>query len=161
MEPTHVGDWMALATLVMALATLIATIVAVWIAKVTLGKSNKNASIATVLTLNESFRQAWRRFIDEEDPSKREYEFSDLMNLFEIACGIEYEKSFTGVSRQLIREYLKETIGLLKKDEYANEKIPQMLRDDLTFCYIRKFINSKPRLSVIIPPAWYETTSQN
>jgi hypothetical protein len=98
MESMHVGDWIAF-------ATLIVTIIAVCVAVVTLRKGNKNASVAALIALNESFREVLRMLID---------------------------------------------------DEYASEQIPKMLHAPSTFCNIKGFLNSKRKLSVTIPPQWYQ-----
>jgi hypothetical protein len=153
MESKHVGDWIAL-------ATLIVTIIGVWVAVVTLRRGNKNASVAALVALNESFREAWQRFHRAQNDEQRAYELAELLNLLEIACGIECEKSLTGISQKLMKDYLNDVLGILIKDEYTNQQIPKMLHAPSTFCNIKRFLKSKPKhLSVTIPLEWYQASA--
>jgi hypothetical protein len=101
-----------------------------------------------LVTLNEGFRQAWQRFLSAKktDP---QYEFAELMNLFEIACAIHLEGSFSGNSESLIRDYLNRTLDLLEKDEDSMSRMKQMLDSAETFIYVQKFreLRAKTRKS--------------
>jgi hypothetical protein len=152
MEAMHVGDWIGL-------FTLLVTIGAVWVAIVTLRRGNKNASVATLVALHEAFREAWQRFRQADSEIDRAWELSDLLNYIEIACGIECEKSLSGVSQTLMTDYLNEIFQILLSNDYINQQIPRMLHAPSTFCYIKRFLHSKPKLSVTIPPAWYQSAN--
>ena len=147
------ADWIALASLVVALAALAVAFYAIY-------KGNRNSSVATLVTLNDGFRQAWSRFISAvkaEDEEAKYFELAELMNLLEIACGIQSEKSLSGMSNQVVKDYLEQALKLLIGNEYTNQQIPQMLHQPSTFINIKKFINAKrSHLSVVIPPEWYQ-----
>lgn len=122
------SDWIATAS---GIISLIALFVAVYAIR----RSNRNASVATVVTLNEGFRQAWHRFLTAQGTA-RDYEFAELMNLLEIACAIEWEESLTGVSREIASEYLAQNLQLLQSNDYAREKIQAAVHAPTTFKYI-------------------------
>src|ERR1035438_3224880 len=89
-----------------AVASLGVSLVALYIAFYAVRRANKTTSAATFIALNESFRQAWERFFAAQDEEQKHYELAELINLYEIACAIYLEKSLTGNSRKLEKEYL-------------------------------------------------------
>jgi hypothetical protein len=118
-------------------------------------RSNKTTSAATLVTLNEGFRQAWDRFLSD-NVQDREYELAELMNLLEVACAAHEEGSITGNSRTLLFDYLDRVLRALIRNPYANEQIGSLLQSKDTYKFVRRFLKTKPRLSVTVPPAWYE-----
>jgi hypothetical protein len=111
------------------------------------------------VTLNDGFRQAWARFIfavKTDNDDAKYFELAELMNLLEIACGIQLETSLSGMSRHVVKDYLDQALKLLISNEYTNQKIPEMLHQPSTFINIKKFINEKRSLSVVIPLEWYQ-----
>jgi hypothetical protein len=143
------SDWIAVASLVVALAALGVS----WYA---IRRANRTTSAATLVTLNDGFRQAWGRFFSETG-DRRKNELAELLNLFEIACAIYLENSLTGNSRTLMREYINSILRILVKNEYTNTEVGSLLESESTFVFIRKFLKEKgPELSVIIPPKWYQ-----
>jgi hypothetical protein len=91
-----------------------------YIAIVAVRRSDKNASVAMLITLSEAFRVGWQRVIAsiksiEKDPNAEDTRyttFSELLNLFEIACAIMNEKFVAGFSREIIHKYLVDSLGL-------------------------------------------------
>ena len=144
------SDWPAAISLLVALAAL-------GVAWFGIRRSNKTTSAATLVTLNEGFRQAWMRFF-ESDPDDKKFNLAELLNLFEIACAIYLEKSLTGNSRQIMFEYIDSVLKLLLKDD-ANRQVveDQLIESPTTFIYIKQFFKyKKGALSVTVPPQWYE-----
>jgi hypothetical protein len=141
-----------------ALASLAVSLVALPVALIAIYKSNRNSSVATLVTLNEAFRQGWHRFLTTSNPDMKLYELSELMNLIEIACGILIEKSLSGMSMQIMMDYLNDILKLLVKSEYATGEISKMLDEPGTFANIKQFLNDKKSqsLSVTIPLKWYQ-----
>jgi hypothetical protein len=144
---------------VVALASLIFSVVSIVVAWYAISKSNKNSSAATLVTLNEGFRQAWQRFLGAQNESERQYELSELMNLAELTCAIHSERSLVGVSRELVQDYLQRSLSLLVHNEDVRKQIPAMFHSPETFEYIRRFLHrranaqlSKCWSSVIEPP---------
>ena len=92
------------------------------------------------------------------DEEQKHYELAELMNLYEIACAIYLEKSLTGNSRKLEKEYLNTVLKALVTSNYAKTEVPSLLEDKGTFEFVRLFLKEKPAfLSVIVPPEWYRT----
>lgn len=144
-------DWVALASLGVASAALGISIYAIL-------RANKTTSAATLVTLNEGFRQAWERCLHAmPEPDATSYNLAELLNLFEIACAIYLEKSLTGKSRKLMYEYLGSNLSLLIRTPVINDQALRLLQTKETFIFIKKFLKEKPpALSVTIPPKWYE-----
>ncbi len=160
------ADWIAIWTFVVAVASLVAAIAAVYVAVVAVRRSDKNASVAMLVTLSEAFRDGWQRVIAsikaiQKDPNAedtRYSSFSELHNLFEIVCAIMNEKSIEGFSKEIIHKYLVDSLELIVGNDYARTQIPKMLTDETTFEHIKGFIKSlrnRP-LRFIIPVEWYE-----
>jgi len=114
--------------------------IALVVAVVAIRRADRNSSAATMVTLNEAFRQAWPRFLYAKDETEHQYEFSELMNLLEIGCAIYLEGSISGVSRELIEEYLGNTLSLLESNKDARSRIELMRHSPTTFKYIRRFL---------------------
>ena len=153
------ADWVALTSLIVALASLVVSYYAI-------RKSDINASAAMLVTLSEAFRSAWDRVLEaiksnRESPSAEDTRykaFSELLNIFEVACAIINEKSIAGFSKQIIHNYLVDSLGLIVANDYAKSQIPKMLTDETTFEHIKSFIKSlrNQPLRFIIPVEWYE-----
>lgn len=141
-----------------ALLSLIVAFLAIWVALLAIYKGNRNASVATLVTLYEASRQAFQRFLSADTENAKRYELCELMNLLEIAAAILNERSFAGVSKEIQREYLNEVLELLIGDQYARDTIDNMLSAPSTFAHIRKFYNGKrsQQLSVVTPPQWFQ-----
>jgi len=141
-----------------ALLALIVAILALVVAMLAIYKGNRNASVATLVTLYEASRQAFQRYLSEKAEDAKRYELCELMNLLEIAAAILNERSFAGVSKEIQREYLNEVLELLIGDKYARETIDNMLSAPTTFEHIRKFYSAKRSqpLSVVTPRQWFQ-----
>ncbi|WP_263351786.1 hypothetical protein [Acidicapsa acidisoli] len=160
------ADWIAAWSFVVAVLSLIAALLSVYFAIRAIRKSDKNSSVATLVTLNEAFREAWQRLISsisstEQNPASQDNRFADLselMNLIEIACAIQNEQTLSGVSTELMKTYLDNILDHIVKDSYTRGEIPKMLTDPSTFEHIKKFIQSQRYQSsrIIIPMEWYE-----
>lgn len=122
-----------------AATSVAVSVIALAVAVVAIRKADRNSSAATTVTLNEAFRQAWPRFLSANDED-RQYEFSELMNLLEIGCAIYLEGSISGISRELIEEYLGNTLSLLESNEDARSRIELMRHSPTTFRYVRQFL---------------------
>jgi hypothetical protein len=79
------SDWIAAASLGIALVALVVSWLGIW-------RANRTTSAATLVTLKEGFRQAWSRFFDAQDEAEKYYELAELLNLFEIACAIAFRQ---------------------------------------------------------------------
>jgi hypothetical protein len=130
------ADWIASASLIVAFVALVVALYAVY-------RGNRNSSVTTLVTLNEACREAWHRFLYPDSEEQRQYQLSELMNLLEIACGIQLEKSLAGVSKHLIKDYLKEVLPLLLSNEHAREEMDRMQSSPTTFEHIKLFMKAE------------------
>lgn len=130
------NDW---ATLIISGTSLVVSLVALVVALVAMGRSDRNASGATLVTLYESFRQGWVRFQAETDPERSRYEMAELMNTFEIACAIHQDNSIHGRPRDILEEYLCDTFTKFADDVEAVKAIRSMIDGPSTFKYLRMF----------------------
>lgn len=142
-----------------AVASLIVAVLALGISVYAIRRANATTSAATLVTLNEAFRQGWERYLqrDETVTGLADSELAELLNLLEIACAIYLEGSISGNSRKLLLDYLNNVLSVLSRHENVNLKALELLQTDRTFEFIKKFMKKKPaELSVTLPPKWYE-----
>jgi hypothetical protein len=118
-------------------------------------RANKTTSAATLVTLNEGFRSAWGRFFLAEGEQKA-LELAELLNLFEIACAIREERSVSGNSAELLREYLDDVLRLLTGNTYICQQVGPLLQDERTFIFIKRFLKARSHPRVTIPVEWYQ-----
>ncbi len=67
----------------------------------------------------EEFSNGWRRFRDEPEESKRDFELVELLNLLESASHLYNKSIIHGVTRNMVRDYLCEVIPAVFKAEDA------------------------------------------
>jgi hypothetical protein len=151
-----------------ALWTLIAGVFGIWIAWRTLRRGNRNSSVASMIPLNAEIRDMYDQYIEIFSSAQfqtpleleiLEREIADrlekLMNVLEMSAAIQVERTFSGVSRTLMSEYLQRVLEDLLADDYTSNKVSGLLQDDRTYLYIRHFLHRTARLSVVLPPKWY------
>lgn len=124
-----------------ALLSLLAAIFALHIAWRALRRADLSSSAATLLSLNEAYREAWARFLGTEE-ANRQYEFSELMNLIEIGAAIYIEKALTGAARELHEEYLRDVLKIIENHTDARNRIEEMRHSSTTFKYTKKFMKN-------------------
>ena len=132
--------------------SLVVSVTALVVAIFAIRQGNRNSSAATLVALNEGFRQAWQRFLlalSDQDSTRQQYELSELMNMVEIASAIYLEGSLSGVSRELMEAYLDRSLSLLANNPNARKQISAMLDSPATFKYIRMFTKSRPKCSAL------------
>lgn len=145
------ADWIALSSLFVAVIALVVAITAIY-------KGNRNSSVATLVTLSEASRQAWQRFLSAPNEDTKWYELAELVNLLEISSAILNEKSFAGVSKDLLKDYLSEAVSLLINDPYASKAVDKMWSAPTTFEHIRKFYNAKKSQPLsVVPKQWFQS----
>lgn len=144
MPTINPSDWIAIASAAVSWTALVVALCAI-------RRSNRNSSVATLVTLNEGFRQAWQRYFAAD--ANKDHEFSELMNLLEIACGIHCEKSLFGISRELSREYIEHVLLLVEGNPEAMNGVKSAVHAPNTFKYIELFRTQmrrrKPNLGMI------------
>jgi len=111
-------------------------------------RGNHNSSATSIITLNEAWRQAWERFLRAEDEAVKQYQFAELLNLLEIACALRIRNVLTGVSRELLTEYLDDVMRLLNTSDDAKGRLEALIHSKTTFKYLRlylKYLRKHPR----------------
>lgn len=100
------------------------------------------------MTLNISFQTSWKLYIkalQANDIDAQEYEFAELLNLFEIACALHLDGSFHGVSKELIEKYLCDTLSLIAANTDAYARISALKDSPATFKWLRNFLRQMAR----------------
>ncbi len=151
-----------------AIWSLIGGFTAVLIAILTLRRGNKNSSVASMIPLNAEIRDMWDEYIAsftsldfttslELEALEREIstKLERLLNVLELAAAIEVEGTLSGVSRVLMRDYLSRMLDIIISDDYTNARVSELLQDDSTFIFIRRFLKKSAPLSAVLPPDWY------
>lgn len=129
-----------------ALGSLIVALVALFVSYLAIVRGNKNGSAASLITLNEAFRQAWERFLGAEGDDLRKHQFAELVNLLEIACALEFDKALVGKPRELLTEYLSDVFDMLNENEMARRLIAELISGPSTMKYVRKFIERRKKM---------------
>ena len=120
--------------------SLVVTVGSVIVAVGAVIKGARSTSASTIVTVNAEFRTLWSRFFFGEKENEKDFCFSELLNLYEIACGICVEKYLSGVSRELIAEYLTETLGHIEASPDCRRRLENARTGPETFKYLRKFL---------------------
>lgn len=153
---------------IISLSSLIAGTLAILVAVSTLHRGNLNASVASMIPLNAEIRDMYEQYIAafsniqfttalELESLEREIttKLERLMNVLELAAAIEVEGTLSGISRVLMRDYLRRMLDILISDGYTNSKVSDLLQDENTYIFIRRFLRQKDRVSAVLPPNWY------
>ncbi len=115
----------------------------------------RRAPAAALLTIQESFRQAWARFVDvPEGAADRRYAtLSEVMNLIEIGCALHEEQIFVGRVAEMFEGYLCDVLALINDSPSAKALVEQMLHDRVTFEHILAFVAAhRERVKIKIDP---------
>lgn len=136
----HSGDWIQAGLLGIAIVALLYT-------ASTLKEQARARDFENYLALKERFSDAWRQF-ESAASDKKEFEFIELMNLFEGTCHLYVKKVVRGASREMIREYLRDMLPPIFGLDEARAMIDRAFSSPDNFLYIRKFARSENLPSV-------------
>ena len=124
---------------VVALASLVISVVALFISLVALRRSDNNSSASLLLTLTTTISSAWQG-VFTTDPKSRSYAVGELMNVFEMGCAIDLQGSLTGPSGELVTQFLKENLTLLLRHEEMSALAKSLLQNKETYSNIDRFL---------------------
>lgn len=127
-----VAFWADIGTLVALILTAIALIFTGQ--QLLIGR--RSASATALISLNESFRQAWLHFLKATEDDARQHAFADVMNLLEISCAVFEDKLFVGRSGKLLENYLCHIFILIRDSDDARQRIEKLLLTPLTFQHV-------------------------
>ena len=54
-----------------------------------------------------------------------------------------------------MRDYLRRTLEDIIRNDYTSSKVSDLLQDEKTYIYIRRFLKQRGRVSAVLPPSWY------
>ena len=114
-----------------AMATIIALpcgIAAAFYAGRQLSLARKAGSAASLIALNDVFRECWRAFIEASDEKTKQYAFGELANALEVACALFRDKMFIGRSRDLLEHYLLSVFQLIQNNIDARGRLAARAR---------------------------------
>lgn len=148
---------------IIALVTLFFALIGIVVAWRTLWCSNLNASVATSSALMADIQTSLNEYIGsipDSQPNEKQLSLMTeklevLMNRLELASAVCVERSLYGISLTLVRNYVRDVLKLVVKDQYVCSEAGKLLQDEATFKYIRWFMGIAPRGSITVPDGWY------
>jgi hypothetical protein len=105
--------------------------------------------------LNEYIRSIPNCESNQEHQNEMPEKLEFLMNRLEMASAVCVERSLYGISLTLVRNYVKDVLKVILRNEYVCAEAGKLLQDDDTFKYIRWFMGFAPRGSIRAPDGWY------
>jgi hypothetical protein len=135
-----VAFWAAVATII----ALPCGFAAVWYAFRQLSLARKAGSAASLLALNDGFRDRWRDFIGATEERNKHYAFGELANALEVACALYRDKLFAGRSADLLENYLSDVFKLIEANIDARGRLTALVQTKYTFQNIVAFIAQHP-----------------
>jgi hypothetical protein len=125
-----------------ALATILAlpfAVWAVWYGGRQLSLARKAGSGASLIALNEAFRECWKDFLTG-DEAKKSFAFAELTNALEIACAVFRDRVFFGHSADLLENYVLSVFRLIEANTDASERMVGLLHTPRTYENIAEFL---------------------
>jgi hypothetical protein len=139
-----------------AIIGLICTLVGVILAirQLKLGRRATTASI--LVSLHESFRQAWLEFRGAEDPKLRMQAFGDITNLVELGCAVFHDGLLEGHTGEILETYLCHILAMIQASEEGPQWMQELLHTTKTFKNTLDFLRSHKNqisLEAVFPDA--------
>jgi hypothetical protein len=136
-------------------AANVATVIGFIYAAIQFKQGRVATSAAILISINESFRQAWIRFCEADGSEEAaQAAFADVMNLIEAASAVQRGGTLIGHSGRLLTEYLCAILTLIENSPDALRRIEVMVYSKTTFRNTQFFIRrnrSLIRLERIMP----------
>ena len=133
---------------IIAVASLLVALVALIISVVALSRSDINASAAAMISLFESCKNAWTRFLKAQG-NDQELAFGDLANVLEVACAILAADAMHGITKQLLRNYIDDQLRLLDRHDDTSRMMTSLRGRESTFKYLHaELLRSREGLSL-------------
>ena len=138
---------------VATVAALVPTFIALFMTARQLWAGRRAASATSLVSLNESLRQAWLHFRQAKPEDDIQYAFSDVINLMEIACAASEDGLFVGETGKVMEKYLLDVLRAVAQNESAKARIEKMLEIPGTFEHLYRFVRANRNEIVIKLPA--------
>ena len=98
-----------------------------------LSLARKAGSGATLIALNEAFRDCWHLFLTSGDAQLKRYHFGDLVNALESGCAVYRDRVFFGHSERVFRGYLVGVFRLIEGNAEARTILDAFIDTPETF----------------------------
>jgi|DewCreStandDraft_4_1066084.scaffolds.fasta_scaffold00029_185 hypothetical protein len=144
-----IGDWINLGNLMVLACTLLVLVFTLCYNAYGVHLQAKASDFSSYLLLTDRLSKAWRAYGDarasssslsEQASSEREdFEFSELMNVLEMACHLYNEKIPGRTTREMLCDHLKEVLPEIFGNPAAREMIADAFSGPDTFFHIRRF----------------------
>jgi hypothetical protein len=128
------------ATVALGLPSLAIALVALLVARAALRNADRNASAALVVTLQDSISAGWRRFLTTVEPVWKDYEFAELMNVFETAASAHQDEALQGNSKKMVEAHLCNSLELISANADAKSRIAKLRESPDTFKHLIAFV---------------------
>lgn len=119
---------------------MVIALVALTIARSALKNADRNASAALVVTLQDSISAGWRRFLMTLEAFWKDYEFAELMNVFETAASVHQEGTLQGNAKKMVEAHLCNSLEMISQDQDAKSRIAKLRESPDTFRYLIQFV---------------------
>ena len=86
----------------------------------------------------EQFSVAWRRFRDAPEKN-REFELTEIFGLFEAASHLYNNRRIHGVTREMVKDFLRDMLPDVFEDEYAKCVFRKTISSPKTYSEIQRF----------------------
>ncbi len=128
-------------TVLVSVPSLLIALVALFIARAALKNSDRNASAALVVALQDSISVGWRRFLTTAEVTRKDYEFAELMNVFETAASVHQEGALQGRAKNMVEAHLCNSLELISDNDDAQLRIAKLRGAPETFRHLIDFVH--------------------
>jgi hypothetical protein len=91
--------------------------------------------------LQDSISVGWRRFLTTDDVVWKDYEFAELMNVFETAASVHQEGALLGNAKKMVETHLCNSLELISSNEDARSRIAKLREAPETFRHLIDFVH--------------------
>jgi hypothetical protein len=129
------------ATVALGLPSLVIALTALVFARSALRNADRNSSAALVVALQDAISVGWRRFLTTAEAFWKDYEFAELMNVFETAASVHQEGALQGNAKKMVEAHLCNSLELISRNEEAKSRIAKLREAPETFRHLIDFVN--------------------
>lgn len=115
-------------------------LVALYIARNALKNADRDSSAALVVALQDAISVGWRRFLTTMETAWKDYEFAELMNIFETAASVHQEGALQGNAKKMVYLHLCNSLELISGNDDARRRIAALREAPVTFEYLIDFV---------------------
>lgn len=126
-------------SLIVATGSCVVSMVALAVSLIALRRSDRNTSLATLVSINQGLSDAWRHYLYDPSPEMRDLAFGDLTNLLEIGCAAYLSGSIHHESKKLLGQHLCGTLNIIEGHAPAHHALRELREAPATFANLRSF----------------------